>query len=65
MAKSEQTNHPKSMQITHNRERPGGMCVVPGAMMLDLRLEELESPAEKRSLPRDSYGVYMNDKHPL
>lgn len=41
------------------------MCVVPGAMMLDLRLEELESPAEKRSLPRDSYGVYMNDKHPL
>lgn len=31
------------MQITHNRERPGGMRVIPGAMMLDLRLEELES----------------------
>ena len=59
MAKSKQTNRPKSMQITHNRERPGGMHVIPGAMMLDLRLEELESPAEKRSLPHDSYGVRM------
>lgn len=51
MAKSKQTNHPKSMQITHNRERPGGVRVIPGAMMLDLRLEEPESPAGKRSLP--------------
>lgn len=50
MAKSKQTNHPKSMKITHNRERTGGTCVILGAMMLDLRFEELESLAEKRSL---------------